>query len=55
MVESSKVNGRTIKWRAMGFSHGLMGESTKVTTSTTKRKATEYSTGKIALYLTLKA
>ena len=47
MAESTKVSGRTIKWRAMVYSHGLMAEDMKETTSMTRKKAKAFSIGKL--------
>lgn len=46
MAETMKVNGRTIKWRAMVSSHGLMAEDMRENISMIKKKAMEYFTGK---------
>lgn len=45
-AETTKVSGRTIKWKAMEYSHGPMAEDMRVSISMIKRKVTEYFTGK---------
>ncbi len=44
-AESTKVNGKIIKWRDMAFSHGQMAEDMRANTSMIKRKERESSTG----------
>jgi hypothetical protein len=45
MAESTRVNGSAIKCTVMASSPGLMDVGTKGNMSTTKRKATAYSSG----------
>lgn len=46
MAESTRGNGKIIKWKATVYSHGPMVEDTRESTSMIKRKAGESSTGK---------
>lgn len=46
MAESMRENGRTIKWKAMVFSHGLMAEDMRENTQMIKKKARVYFSGK---------
>jgi hypothetical protein len=48
MVAVMTAIGSIIKWRAMVYSHGLMVDSTKAHTLTTKKKAMETFTGPMA-------
>jgi len=47
-AESTRVSGRTTKWRALESSPGLTVENTKVNTLTIKRKAMGSSSGQTA-------
>jgi hypothetical protein len=48
MAEDSKVNGKTITWRVMEFTSGMMGESMKVNIEMTKKMDMEYIYGPMA-------
>ena len=42
---STKVSGKTTKWKAKAYSHGQMAGSMSETTSMIRRRVTECSTG----------
>lgn len=46
-AETTKVNGRIIRWRAMVCSHGLMAEDMKENISMIKKKVKEFFTGQM--------
>jgi len=46
MVAFTRASGRIIKWRAKACSSGPMDADTRASTSTTRRKARESSTGR---------
>ena len=51
MDVSTRVNGRIIKWKAKGHSNGPTAAGTKDSTSMTRKRAREPSTGKFILIL----
>jgi hypothetical protein len=48
MAEDSKANGKTITWKAMEFTSGMMEESMKVNIEMTKKMDMEYTFGQMA-------
>jgi len=50
MEESTRANGRIIKWKEEGHSNGLMAVDTKENTLMTRKRDKELSTGKVYTY-----